>query len=180
MYPLGHYGLALLFSAPLAYYLGKRTGTAFTLFALLATLLPDVDNHLPYVVHHGLTHTFAFAVLAGVVGGAVAAIGIAAYASLNGPASFGLLAPKRVFVYATVGVFLGTASHVVGDIFILFPGTQPVSPFWPMSERKFHVGFWALGYLWRNLLLLLLGLLAHAFAHLYSDGTPAPSPAAQK
>jgi len=165
MYPAGHYGVAMLFAVPIPFVLGRRTGTVVSAFVLVAALLPDLDNHLPYVTHHGVTHTFLFAAVAGVVGGALATAAFVAYVRVAGEPRSSRLTAKTVFAWAAVGLFLGTSAHVVADVLVLLPGTQPVSPFWPVFERKLHVEVFDLGAPVRNLLFLLAGLAAQAVAH---------------
>lgn len=56
MYPLGHFGIALLFAAPVAAVLHPQTQTGFTVYMMLTTWFPDFDQYIPGLVHHGITH----------------------------------------------------------------------------------------------------------------------------
>ncbi|UPV75798.1 metal-dependent hydrolase [Halorussus limi] len=167
MYPTGHYGVALLAAAPVASFLGRRSGTVFSMFVILVAVLPDLDRHLPYVTHHGVTHTFLFAAVAGVVIGALGAAVYRAYLAVSAASRWPNLSPERVFVWATAGVFIGVSGHVVADILVLLPGTQPVSPFWPVFERKLTVEVIPLGAPVRNVSLLVLGFVAQTAVYRY-------------
>lgn len=167
MYPTGHFGVAMLVAAPAAAFLGRKSGTVFSTFVLLVALLPDLDKHLPVVTHHGVTHTFLFAAVAGVVVGTLSAAAYRAYVASSVTPRWPTLTGKRVFVWTTAGTFLGTASHVLADVFVLLPGKQPVSPFWPVFDRKLTVEILPLGAPARNLLLLLVGFAIQAAVYRY-------------
>lgn len=162
MYPLGHFGLALLFAAPVAAVLHPRTQTGFTVYAMLAALGPDIDNYVPGLAHHGVTHTFTFGVVAGLVGGTLAATGVFVARKSTREGRVEQFDPPRVFAFVALGLFIGVSSHVVGDVLILLPGTQPVSPFWPIGEKTYQFGIRHLGAPVRNALLILVGLAIHA------------------
>jgi membrane-bound metal-dependent hydrolase YbcI (DUF457 family) len=167
MYPTGHYGVALLLAAPVAFFLGRRAGTVFSAFVILVAVLPDLDKHLPVVTHHGVTHTFLFAAVGGVLVGGAAAAAYWAYLAVSDASRWPNFRPTRVFVWATAGAFLGISGHVTADVLVLLPGRQPISPFWPVFERKLTVEVLPLGAPVRNLALLTLGLAAQAAAYRY-------------
>ncbi|MFC4448520.1 metal-dependent hydrolase [Halorussus aquaticus] len=167
MYPTGHYGVALLFAVPFVVLLGRKSGTVFTTFVLFVALLPDLDLHIPGVIHHGVTHTFLFGVVGGLVVGVMAVAVFLVYVALTGPPRSSRLTTRRVFVWATTGAFLGVASHVVADVLVLLPGREPVSPFWPVLSRKIHIEALPLGAPLRNLGLMAFGLTAHALVFYY-------------
>lgn len=169
MYPLGHYGVALLFAAPVAYVLGRRSGTVFTVFVLLVALLPDIDRSIPYVQHHGVTHTVLFAVVSGLVLGLIVTGLYLAYVAMKGLPAYSRLTTRSVFLWSTAGVFLGVVSHVTADVLVLLPGTQPVSPFWPLFEWKPQFETWPLGRTTRNLLFVSVGLVVHGLIDYYRD-----------
>lgn len=152
----------MLFAAPFAAMLHPRTQTGFTLYVMIAAWLPDLDLYVPGVAHHGVTHTVTFGVVAGLVGGALAAGTVVV---LKGPTRGGFFDrfdPVRVFEFVALGLFVGVLSHVVGDFLILLPGTQPVSPFWPISERTYQFGVVRLGAPVQNAILIAAGLALHA------------------
>ena len=76
MYPIGHFGMALLFAAPVAAVLHPRTQTGFTVYTLIAAWTPDLDMYIPGLTHAGITHTVTFAVIAGITGGILAAVAV--------------------------------------------------------------------------------------------------------
>lgn len=162
MYPLGHFGMALLFVAPVAALVGPRTQTGITVYAVFAAWLPDLDKHVGSLTHHGVTHTVTFGVVAGVaVGAAAAGVLVVARTATDG----GLAErfdPGRVFAFVGLGLFVGVLSHVTADVLILLPGTQPVSPFWPVSHQTYQIEFVPLGAPVRNGGLLVLGTVVHA------------------
>ena len=156
MYPLGHFGVAQLFVTPIAAVLNPRTQTGFTVYALLATWFPDFDIYLPELVHHGVTHTFTFAVIAGVAGGG----------------SGGRRAETDwQRVCCTVRPNPGLHVRRIGTLprdrqprrrgYPHSP-TQPVSPFWPLSHQTYQFGITHFGAPIRNAVLVLVGLTLHA------------------
>lgn len=169
MYPLGHYGLALVFAAPIAWLLGRKAGTVFTMFTLLAAILPDIDTYVPYVQHHGLTHTFVFGVGAGLLTGAVAAVGIAVIWGHTGPDRYRLLTPRHAFIWGATGVFIGVSAHIVGDVFTVLAVTQPITPFWPIDTQLIQIDVWRYGVVRRNLLLFALGVGVHGLIYWRAD-----------
>lgn len=161
MFPLGHFGAALLFTAPIAAGLHPRTQTGFTAYALATALAPDFDTYVPGLTHHGATHTFTFAALVGLAGGALASAAVVAARRTTEDSFLQQFDPVRVFAFVALGFFVGTASHVVSDVFVLLPGTQPVSPFWPFSTETYRIEFLRLGSPIRNALFVLVGFAVH-------------------
>lgn len=168
MYPLGHYGLALLFAAPAAYLLGRRRGTLFTTVVLLMVLLPDVDLLIAGLDHHGVTHTVTFAVFAAPALGAAFAGLFVAYRFATGADRHPALDAPRVWAWASLGCFVGLGSHVVADVLLVVPVT-PLRPFWPFDERVVAIDVWRVGNLHRNVFLLVYGLLTVAIAFWRTD-----------
>lgn len=162
MYPLGHFGMALLFAAPVAALLHPRTQTGFTLYTLVAAWLPDVDTYIPGVIHRGIMHTVTFAVGAAVGGGVVAAVTVIVARKLTRNELIEQFDPVPVFVFVSLGILLGMVSHLIADILVVVPGTEPVSPFWPITEQAYQFEITRLGAPVRNAVLILLGLGIHA------------------
>lgn len=167
MYPAGHYGIAMLLATPVAFFLGRRAGTVFSAFVLLVAVLPDLDKHLPFVTHHGVTHTFLFAALGGFAIGTLAAVVYRGYIAVSATSRWPDLHLKRVFVWATTGAFFGIASHVMADVLVLLPGKQPISPFWPVFDRKLTIEVIPLGAPVRNVGILLVGLVLQLTVYRY-------------
>lgn len=162
MYPLGHFGMALLFAAPVAALLHPRTQTGFTLYTLVAAWLPDFDTYIPGVIHRGIMHTVTFAVGAGIGGGVVAAATVIVAHKLTGNELLEQFDPVPVFVFVSLGFLIGIVSHLVGDILVFVPGSEPVSPFWPISEQTYQFEITRLGAPARNAVMILVGLGIHA------------------
>lgn len=153
MYRKGHLGVSLLVFAPVGYALSTLgypavaalTGGVMLWFAML----PDVDHRLPMIDHRGPTHSLAFAAL---VGGAGAAIGVAAESILGiGPP---LPLPAVGFAVGALTVL----AHLVGDT--LTP--MGVNYFWPVSTRSVSLSLTRADNRWANSGLFGLGLLVTA------------------
>ena len=168
MYPLGHYGLALILAAPVAYVLGRRAGTVFAMFVLVTALLPDLDLVIPGLEHHGLTHTVAFVVLTPPVIGVLVTVIYGLYRSTRGDARHPILDVPRVLVWATLGSFLGLASHLLADLLLVVPVT-PISPLAPFDDRVVVFDVFRVGNVWRNLSLFALGLALNIVAFWGTD-----------
>ena len=169
MYPLGHLGTGLLLVAPVAALQQPRTLTGLTMVTLFAALLPDLDLYLPYVTHHGITHSIGFAVGLGVVGGLLAAGTIAVLQDHTDVIDAGRFSPRRVLLYVGLGLFIGVVSHVVADLLVTLPGTEPVSAFWPLSDRTLEIRAVPLGAPLRNAILIAAGLGVHALVSRHAE-----------
>lgn len=154
--------MALLFAAPVAAVLHPRTQTGFTVYTLIAAWTPDLDMYIPGLTHAGITHTVTFAVIAGIVGGILAAVTVFAARKSTPERLVEQFDPMRVFAFVGVGLFIGVISHIVADFLVLVPGTRPVSPFWPVSNQTYHFGITNLGAPIRNAVMILAGLALHA------------------
>lgn len=134
MYAYGHYGVALLVYAPVAFALlvadASLLAFAGGVVVLSVATLPDVDMRLPLVPHRGPTHSLLFAALVGAGFGAVGwALGQGAYQPLGDPAT------AAAFLGA-MGA-LGVCSHLLGDV--LTPAG--VNVLWPLPgpDVSFYV-----------------------------------------
>jgi len=158
MYPIGHLGVALVLAAPFVAVLRPRVATRFTVLALLAATIPDLDLLVPGVAHHGVTHTLGFAVAVGIAGSGL----FAAASTLTSPNTVDSTAPvPRVVVFYAFALSLGAFGHVVADVLMLLPATQPVSPLWPVSHAPLRVETLRYGNTVRNLGTFCAGLGAH-------------------
>jgi inner membrane protein len=138
VYRKGHYGVALLVFAPIAFVLlavdraalATVTGGAM----LWLAMLPDLDHRIPGIPHRGPTHSLLFAAL---VGGAFAVVG-AALGSTAGDVSpivgsaGGVSLPLLGFVIG----FVSVVAHLLGDA--LTPAG--VNFLWPVSGRTYTIG----------------------------------------
>ena len=161
MYPLGHLGLALLLIAPIIIFFKPKTATGFSVFVLMVALLPDIDTYIPFLTHHGVTHTVAFSLAAGIIGGVFLAGGAVALRAVSDASIFQQLAPTRILVLGGLAIFCGVLSHVVGDLLLILPGTEPIPLFWPISSKKYEFQVIPLGGPLRNAALFIGGLLIH-------------------
>jgi hypothetical protein len=137
---LGHLAMTLFATIPVWFIFSRRAALAFVGFALLAAMLPDIDLYLPWVAHHGVTHTLLFVGLVGVAGGGVVALAapdiLRRWSPWAGePAASRLL----LFGFAVCGLVLGGTVHVVFDMLSTSSTGQVVRPFWPAFEKPFSV-----------------------------------------
>jgi inner membrane protein len=114
---LGHLAMGLLAALPVWAVWKPRPALAFLGFVLLMAMVPDIDLYLPWVAHHGPTHTLLFT---GVV--AVAGAGVAVFAAPTvlhrwspWPESVSA-ASARLFSFAAAGLFLVCPLHVFSDV----------------------------------------------------------------
>lgn len=179
MYRPGHYGAALLLTAPLSFVLGWPGGAVFSAVVLATTMLPDVDTRLSSVRHRGITHTLAFAVGVGLVGSLVGAVGWHVLVALD-PGLVGPIGPfPRQDVGSSVGgaalfvggsSFLGCVSHLAADALTPGEGPNAMRPLWPLSPRVIRLGVADVDSPTWNWGLLLVGLLAQAVAFSLTQG----------
>lgn len=165
MHRTGHWGLAMLFYAPVVFGVLSVSKNYFPLLVVGAVLtsglcmLPDIDQRLPRVPHRGITHTIWFAV---VVGGILYGIGIVGTRLVaHGLGYWGLQLPGQ-FAPPTVGGFFGVVgvvvvlSHLVGD----WMTKMGIRPYYPLSRRKHRLGRVYANSLIANGVLYGVGLLA--------------------
>lgn len=160
MYRTGHYGVALVVYAPVAFVL---LAAGFEELALVGgtivvwgAMIPDVDQRLPFVSHRGLTHTVWFALFVGLLFGVVGWLSGLAVAPLGrgGLAAFG-------FVVGTLTV----GAHLVADA--LTP--MGIRPFAPFGAESCSLGMTRAGNPFGNAILLVLGLVLAGMAFLAGD-----------
>jgi inner membrane protein len=149
----GHYGLALLLSAPIVAVIGLTTtsvatGIPFGAVAVGTSMLPDIDLHIPGVRHRGPTHTVGFGIVASVVVGIIALGVVTVFYDL---ASLEYLS---AFAYAFSASLVGIASHLLGDALTIGSGRYGVRPWWPFSNRVLRFGVTrSNSFVWNNGLL---------------------------
>jgi len=124
---IGHLGITLLFSAPLANVLvtsGNRVEVPrWVGIALVVTMVPDFDLFVPWFTHRGVTHSLLAAVCLGVV---VAAVVVTRW---KDPLASSGDYVKRAMLGFTVGAG-SIVSHLVGDIIT----PMGVRPFFPVDS----------------------------------------------
>jgi inner membrane protein len=155
MHREGHYGVALLAYAPIAFVM-------FALeFATLAVLggivvvggamVPDLDQRVPGVKHRGPTHTIWFALAVGTV------VGIAGVAIVW---SQGLLSALGTGVFGLIVGTLTVGAHILADV--LTP--TGVRPFAPIHEERYTLDIVTAANPIANYALLVLGIAAAGIA----------------
>ena len=132
---LGHLGVGLLLAAAGVCAFDRRDGVRFTVAVLAATMLPDVDASLPWLVHRGLTHTLGFAVAVGIAGGFLAAVAVVLFKHV-GSARATRRSVRRTFGLVALGLGTGVGGYVLVDGFTIIPPfVPPMRPLWPLSQR---------------------------------------------
>ena len=135
MYPLGHYGMALLFAAPSARFLSKRRSALVALLALLVSTAPDMDLFVPYTHHHGGMHTVLFMIVgSAAVGLAFTAISAGYRMALRDRLGTPVLPEREVFRLTTASFAVGIGSHLVADAIAIPIAENLLRPFWPLSD----------------------------------------------
>ncbi|MFB6131413.1 MAG: metal-dependent hydrolase [Salinigranum sp.] len=128
MYALGHVGIALAVFGPFGFALlvrrRPRAALAGTVGVASLSTLPDVDQHVGFLVHRGLTHTVWFAALVGLAVGA--GVLLSGFDAARGASPI-----HRGVEGFAVGA-LAVGSHLLGDV-ITPMGIRPFAPLWHAS-----------------------------------------------
>lgn len=170
MYRHGHYGVALLVSAPVGSLLGPAAGPAFSLVAVATSMLPDWDTRTTRVRHRGVTHTVGFAVVAAVGAGLLATAGWLVVREVAPAAVPSGVPPAEVGPFVAAGTFLGVASHLLADALNPGYGTNAMRPLWPASRRVVRWGIARVDSPAWNWGLLVVGSLAQVAALSLASG----------
>jgi inner membrane protein len=133
---LGHFAVSLLWAIPAWFAWERRRTLVFIGLVLLAAMVPDVDLYVPWLAHHGPTHTVLFVVTVGVVGGAVATRAAAWWPGRSGGSQG---TRPTLYAFSTVAFLVGGLSHVFIDLLSNSAAGQPLDPFWPFFEKPFHL-----------------------------------------
>lgn len=168
MYHHGHYGAALLASAPAVLLVGPAFGLPFSLVAVATSTLPDLDSRTARLPHRGPTHTLAFAAAVAVVLGLLAMVGWSAIRTVA-PAATTAPATTAGAVVAA-GSFLGVVSHLAADTLTPGRGPHAIRPFRPVSDQVVRVGIARVDSPVWNWGLLAVGLLAQLVATSLAGG----------
>lgn len=123
----GHAGMALLAYSPLACLMAALDASRIAIGGAVAAgalaMVPDLDLRVPFLAHHGPTHTVWFAALLG---------GLAAITGLLADLTRGILTGVGVGVFAALVVALTVLSHIAAAA--LTP--MGVQPWAPWSTRR--------------------------------------------
>jgi inner membrane protein len=161
MYRTGHYGAALLAYAPVG---GAALATGFDVAAvaggaltLALAPLPDYDQRVPAISHRGVTHTVGFALLVGLLTGALGFV-VGSETGLAGATAAG--------AFGLVVGALAIGSHLLADVVT----PMGISPFWPLSSRNYTLSLARADDTVANYLLLLAGITATVATALVAGG----------
>jgi len=139
MYRRGHYGLALLVFSPLAFLLNISHASEAAFIGILIVVgvapIPDIDQHIPFVSHRGITHTVWFIIAASTIATAVTwAAAIQGTQAIQGTLSTAS-APNLILHALGVGflVALGLITHLIGDMMT----PMGIKPFAPVNDKKY-------------------------------------------
>jgi hypothetical protein len=105
-------------------------------FVLPAAMVPDVDLYVPWLAHHGPTHTILFVVAVGIVGGAVTTLVATWWSGWSGGSE---AFRPTLYAFSTMAFLVGGLSHVFIDLLSNSQAGQPLNPFWPFFEKPFHL-----------------------------------------
>lgn len=126
----GHYGIALLAYAPIGLFIAALGYGPLALLgglcAISLSTIPDCDRQLPGIDHRGPTHSVVFVLLVSAALASVCAL------VLSSPSPFfhvGFVA----LAFAIGAVSVG--SHLLADA--LTP--TGITPFWPLSNRRYAI-----------------------------------------
>jgi inner membrane protein len=159
MYRFGHYGVALLFYAPIGLLARRLEFAGLAAWGVVLTMatarLPDKDHDIPFISHRGITHTLWFAL--GVAGTTTVVISLVSNALGAGEPglSFG--------IFSGAVVFASLCSHLVADS--LTPAG--ISPFNPLSGYSISLDMFSASNKYANFGLFLIGFAALTISLLY-------------
>lgn len=138
----GHFAVALLFVLPAWFVYARTTASRFVALALTTAMVPDIDlflqHYLP-VQHHGITHTFAFVVVASLALGLLASAIVTTSPRETTPGETASWLPGDVFGFTTTAFFVGAGSHVFVDVLSAPDVAAPVEPFAPFFDSTVSV-----------------------------------------
>lgn len=167
MHRKGHLGITLAFSAPFILFLRPLLAVLIITPLYAFSTIPDKDQHfkfIPGINHRGITHTFLFALLCGVIGGGVVIVAHQYIWEILVEWFGGSNPPKpnwgQMATFVGVGSFLGIFTHILGDVITVGSRRYNVliTPYWPISKRAVRFGWcYAADKRW-NWGLLFLGL----------------------
>jgi len=133
---LGHFAVGLLWAIPAWFVWERRRVLIFLGFVLPAAMVPDIDLYVPWLAHHGPTHSILFAVAVGIVGGAVTTLVTMWW---SGRAGRSEEFRPMLYAFSTGALLVGGLSHVFMDMLSNSQAGQPVNPFWPFFGKPFHL-----------------------------------------
>ena len=153
----GHAGLSLILLSPfILLFKSLEVNTTYVLatcvLMVALSFLPDLDLGLRKygIRHRGITHTFLFGAVVGVLLAVILAYGFGSSGWLMG----------------FVAGFGGTASHLLGDAVTHSPcAGAPFKPFYPFSDKELAYGFFRASNKTANNVMLVLGIFAFIISY---------------
>ena len=136
---LGHLGMALLWLAPVWYFVGhRRTAALVVAGGFWFGMLPDIDLPLSAWVagihHHGVVHTvLAVTILAAVLGPLVGLV-FTRIGARTEPTWFVTSARERATAIGVITVFVTAVAHVFADMLSAPDVSTRIEPLWPVVE----------------------------------------------
>ena len=161
--PIGHLGMALLWAAPAWLIWDGRVSLAFVGFTVAMAHLPDIDLYLPWVPHHGVTHTIAFVTVVAVVVGGAVEYALKDWLERQFLKERGYSASAGgLFLFVAGGLILGGLSHIFADLLSAPDIAAPLKPFWPVDGDPVVIDAVWYASTWWNEGLLAVAVLLHA------------------
>jgi len=147
---LGHLAIGLLCTVPAWVYWKEEVAFTFVAVVLSTVVIPDIDLYLPWVSHHGPTHTVLFVGIVAIAGGAVFERFAPRFLRDELRDDLRRAVPLGLFGFAAGALLVGGASHVFVDSLSTSPAGQPITPLWPLVEttssvhvlRRFSAPIW--------------------------------------
>lgn len=136
---LGHLASVLLATVPVWVRWRDRPALSFIGLALVAALVPDIDMYLPWVTHHGVTHTLLFVGTVALAGAAVAAVAAPKRFARWSPGEPTRATHRTLFGFVFAALLLGGSVHLLMDMLSTAASQRAIHPFWPVAEKPFSV-----------------------------------------
>ena len=170
---LGHLGMALLWLAPVWYFVDRRKTAAFVVAGgFWFGMLPDVDlvlaNRFAGVHHHGVVHTVPAVIVFTVVLGPI--LGWLLKRVLGRTNWFSREAADRAIAMGMIAVGAATLSHLAADILSAPDISTRIEPLWPVVQGPIaYIDVLYYNSIWATWGLFVLGLLVNAVFFYWSN-----------
>jgi len=173
---LGHLGMALLWLAPVWYFVDRRKTAAFVIAGgFWFGMLPDVDlvlaNRFAGVHHHGVVHTVLAVTVFAVVLGPLLGWTYSRIGERTG--WFDALAREHAISVGVIVVWVAGVSHLFADVLSAPDVSTRIEPLWPVVDGPI-VLLDVLWYqsVWATWGLLALGIAANVLAWYWTRDRP--------
>lgn len=164
---LGHLGMALLWLAPVWYFVeDRRTAALVVGVGVWFGVVPDVDVPLSALVgihHHGVFHTVLAVTVVAVVAGPLLGLAFARLGERTG--WFSEPARERATAIGFLTVWIPGLSHLFADILSAPDISTRIEPLWPLVDGPIVLVdvLWYQSW-WATWGLVVLGVAANALA----------------